>query len=85
MTLLQKAKSELAIYQRCSKATTEEMIAALEVKSELPDLGSSIVNAACWKFIDTLPHQVPGPIFNDLKPAIYAAIIHVLENQEKRS
>jgi hypothetical protein len=45
---------------------------------ELPSLGSCVVNEACWKFIENLPHTIPGPIFNDLKPAIYAALCHAL-------
>lgn len=38
------------------------------------ELTSTEVNDACWAFVETMPHQLPGPIFNDLKPAIHAAI-----------
>ncbi|OAD17153.1 hypothetical protein [Achromobacter insolitus] len=45
---------------------------------ELPSLVSEVVDEACWKFIENLPHTIPGPILNDLKPAIYAALCHAL-------
>lgn len=45
---------------------------------ELPSLGSCVVNEACWKFIENLPHTIPGPMFNDLKSAVYAALCHAL-------
>ena len=41
-----------------------------------PDLSSGIVNEACWKFVEAMPHRLPEPIWNDLKPAIYAALIY---------
>ncbi len=47
---------------------------------ELPTLGSPLINDACWKFIEAMPHTLPGPIFNELKPAFYAAVCHVLTN-----
>jgi hypothetical protein len=34
MTLLQKARAELKIFERCSKSTCEEMIARIEVSAE---------------------------------------------------
>lgn len=48
----------------------------------VPELSSNIINDACWKFVETIPHRLPGPIFNDLKPALYAAVCHVLVNME---
>lgn len=39
-----------------------------------PELTSSEINEACWAFVEAMPHQLPGPIFNDLKPAIVAAV-----------
>lgn len=46
---------------------------------QVPELTSTEVNDACWAFVEALPHQLPGAIFNDLKPAIYAAICKYLE------
>lgn len=40
----------------------------------MPDLTSCIVNDACWAFVEAMPHNLPGPIFNDLKPAIYETV-----------
>ncbi|GHC72901.1 hypothetical protein GCM10007320_09110 [Pseudorhodoferax aquiterrae] len=42
----------------------------------MPEVGSNIVNDACWKFAEAMPHDLPGPIWNDLKPALYAALTH---------
>ncbi len=39
-----------------------------------PAADSHSVNEAAWKFIDAMPHELPGKIFNDLKPAIHAAL-----------
>lgn len=41
-----------------------------------PDLTSSIVNDACWEFVRELSHRLPAPILNDLKPAMYAALMY---------
>lgn len=41
-----------------------------------PSLTSTVVNDACWGFIEAMPHQLPAPIFNDLKPALYEALKH---------
>lgn len=43
---------------------------------QAPTLTSSVVNDACWKFVEAMPHSLPGPVFNDLKPAVHAAILH---------
>jgi len=45
-----------------------------EMQSEMPGLTSSIINDCSWAFVEAMPHRLPGPIFNDLKPAIYEAI-----------
>ncbi|MFY3647758.1 hypothetical protein ACOTET_26690 [Achromobacter xylosoxidans] len=45
---------------------------------ELPTLVSTVINDACWKFIEAMPYELPGPIFNNFKPAFYAAICPVL-------
>lgn len=42
------------------------------------DIRSKQVNDACWAFIDAMPHTLPGPIWNDLKPAVHAAICNYL-------
>lgn len=42
----------------------------------MPDLTSAIVNDACWEFIRAMPHQLPAPVWNDLKPAVFAALQH---------
>ncbi len=41
-----------------------------------PDITSTVANDACWTFIEAMPHQLPAPIFNDLKPALYEALKH---------
>lgn len=46
---------------------------------QVPELTSTEVNDACWAFVETMPHQLPGAIFNDLKPAIHAAICEYIE------
>lgn len=51
---------------------------------DVPGLGSRVINDACWKFIEAMPHQIPGPILNDLKPALYAAVCHVLADRQQR-
>lgn len=43
---------------------------------DAPDLFSTVVNEACWAFIEAMPHDLPTPIWNDLKPAVYAALMH---------
>lgn len=53
----------------------EKMMQPAKVTDE-PDLTSGIVNDACWKFVEAMPHQLPGPIWNDLKPALYKSLIH---------
>lgn len=40
----------------------------------VPDLSSNTVNEACWAFVEAMPHQLPSIIWNELKPAVYAAI-----------
>ena len=42
----------------------------------VPDITSTVVNDACWTFIEAMPHQLPAPIFNNLKPALYEALKH---------
>lgn len=43
-----------------------------------PELASNPVNDACWAFVEAMPHQLPGPIWNALKPAVHAAILKFL-------
>lgn len=38
------------------------------------DLIGRPLNDACWAFLEAMPHNLPGPVFNDLKPALRAAI-----------
>lgn len=40
----------------------------------VPEMTSAIINDCAWTFIEAMPHNLPGPIWNDLKPALYAAI-----------
>jgi len=49
------------------------------LRGGVPELGSYVVNQACWKFVESLPHKIPGPIWNDLKPAVYAALTYYHE------
>lgn len=50
-----------------------------EKQAATPDIASNVINEACWKFIDAMPHKIPAPVWNNLKPAIYAAVCHVLD------
>jgi hypothetical protein len=45
----------------------------------VPDLGARVVNEACWKFVEAMPHHIPPAIWNALKPAIYAALAYYHE------
>lgn len=49
------------------------------VYADLPELTSTEINDACWAFVEAMPHNLPGPIWNDLKPAVYAAICKFLQ------
>lgn len=42
--------------------------------ASVPEMTSEIINDCGWAFIEAMPHNLPGPIWNDLKPALYAAI-----------
>ncbi len=53
------------------------------VYAELPELTSAEINDACWAFVEAMPHNLPGPIWNDLKPAVYAAICKFLQAAPK--
>lgn len=48
-----------------------------------PELTSHEINEACWAFVEAMPHQLPGPIFNDLKPAMVAAVTRYQEAGKK--
>lgn len=61
------------------------MDAAPQASEAVPAIGSDLINDACWKFVATMPHQLPGPVFNDLKPALYAAVCHVLADRQLRA
>lgn len=43
-------------------------------QSAFPGPDSGVINDACWKFVEALPHELPGQIFNDIKPALHTAI-----------
>ena len=47
--------------------------------ADVPDIAHGAINEACWEFVKAMPHSLPGPIFNDLKPAIYETIKHYHE------
>ena len=67
-----------AIYALCGPfggAALQSAQPAAAVSDE-PELTSKVVNDACWKFVKVIPHALPGPIWNDLKPAMYAALMH---------
>lgn len=49
-------------------------VAAQQTVAGFPPLDSPVVDEATWSFIMALPHELPGPVFNDLKPAIHAAL-----------
>lgn len=49
----------------------------------MPEIGGGLINDACWKFVAAMPHKLPGPIWNDLKPALHAAICHVLAARQQ--
>lgn len=44
-----------------------------------PYIGSLQVNDACWAFVEAMPHRLPGPIWNDLKTAVHAAICKYID------
>ncbi|MBX4911418.1 hypothetical protein HJA82_29330 [Rhizobium bangladeshense] len=46
MTILQKAKAELATFERCSKSTCEELIAVLEAPTVVPITDDMVERAA---------------------------------------
>lgn len=48
-------------------------IAEMEAR-QVPELGSGIVNECGWRFIEAMPCQLPGEVFNNLKPALYEAL-----------
>lgn len=47
--------------------------------ADLPELSSTEINDACWAFVEAMPHRLPGPIWNNLKPAVYAAVCKFLQ------
>ena len=49
----------------------------------LPEQSSTEINDACWAFIEAMPHHLPAAIWNDLKPAVYAAICKFLQAAPK--
>ncbi|MGE8688581.1 MAG: hypothetical protein ACN6PJ_15665 [Achromobacter sp.] len=85
---------------RAERETSSRLVAALNAENgpthmgepapqaseaDVPTMASSVINDACWKFVETMPHQLPGPVFNDLKPALYAAVCHVLAELRQRA
>lgn len=75
--------TQLAVERRCEELTRinesleakiDRLEAAEKDKSAPPELTSRVVSEAAWKFIEAMPHELPGRIFNDLKPAVHAAI-----------
>jgi len=51
----------------------------------VPDQGSEVINDACLAFVQAMPHPLPREIWNDLKPAVYAAMKRVLEARSAES
>jgi hypothetical protein len=47
-----------------------------------PELGSNLVNEACWKVLEALPSYNPGT-FNNLKPAFLVGLTFVLEKLQE--
>lgn len=48
-------------------------------QAEVPALTSVLINDCCWTFVKAMPYQLPGPIFNNLKRALYASILEYHE------
>lgn len=69
--LRQQLEQEWADLHALRQAAAQAPVAQL-------DLTSPVLNEACWKFIETMPHRLPGAIFNDLKPAMKAAFDYYL-------
>lgn len=69
---------------RCDFEGFKARVAALVDKCQggaaqaVPELTSRVINEACWKFIDAMPHPLTPQVWNNLKPALYAAVVHVL-------
>jgi len=74
------ARLEVHIAQQLGMVITRQEGATLQAQpaevSDEPELASKVVNDSCWNFVEAMPHHLPGPIWNDLKPAIYAVLIH---------
>lgn len=51
----------------------DRLSAAVMGEPAIPMLDSAVVNDASWAFVNAMPHDIPAPIWNNLKPALYAA------------
>lgn len=45
----------------------------------VPDITDRAFNEAAWAFVEAMPHSLPGPIFNNVKPALHAAMVTYLK------
>jgi|GEM_PF-4239007 len=80
----QEARTQKAIVMEIGElvgcANDWEMVGAVrmaldhEQAASVPELTSEIINDCCWLFVEKMPHNLPAPIFNDLKPALHEAI-----------
>lgn len=73
------------ICQECSRDAAQKAQQEASAAQAVPELTSRVVNEACWKFIDAMPHPLTPQVWNNLKPALYAAVVHVLTAQHPTS
>lgn len=60
-------------------AERDALRARMDQEKQEPRLTSPEVNDACQAFVETMPHRLPGPVFDVLKPAILSAILTYLK------
>lgn len=66
-------RDELIAALKALPASPQPPAAAEAGESRVDPLGTPL-NDACWAFIGAMPHELPGPIWNAIKPAVRAAI-----------
>lgn len=75
--------AKLAWATRAPTPPAEQQAQPGAAYAEMPDLIGTEINDACWAFVKAMPHDLPGPIWNDLKPAVHAAICRFLQAAPK--
>lgn len=44
----------------------------------MPELTSTAINDACWKFVEKMPVPLPASVFNNVKEPLHAAVCEFL-------